>query len=248
MKVYDEIIETLKSKKIHMTLIDPASQAPEKSGRIAREASAAGTDYIMIGGSNNIDYSRMKETIKSIRKAAETRIIIFPGSPEMLCEDADAIYYMSLLNSRKTDFIVGYQVSVSKKIVEMGIETIPMGYVIFEPGMTVGKVGDARLVGREDVGTAESYALAAELFGMKLVYFESGSGSPTRISADVISSVRKLLKIPLIVGGGIRSPETAREVAEAGADIVVTGTVAETADNIAGTLKPIISAIKSVNP
>lgn len=245
MSVYKEILDKLKNEKIHMTLIDPASQDPAKSGRIAEGASSAGTDYIMIGGSNNITRDIMTETVGRIKDVTDTKVIIFPGSPEMLCDNADAIYYMSLLNSRSTDFIVGYQASVSRKIRDMGIETIPMGYVIFEPGMTVGKVGQASLVGRDDTRRAESYALAAELFGMKLVYFESGSGSPTHVDPGLITEVKKQLHIPLIVGGGIRSAEVAKNIAESGADIIVTGTVAERSSNIPETLKPIIRAIKS---
>lgn len=247
MKVYEELTDKLKSEKIHMTLIDPASQKPEKSALIAKEASRAGTDYIMLGGSNNIDGSTMDEALRMIKKETDKKIIIFPGSPEMLSEHADAIYFMSLLNSLSTEFIIGYQASVARKVLDFGLETIPMGYIVFEPGMTVGKVGKVSLVGREDVKMAESYALAAELFGMKLVYFESGSGSPTYVSPKVISEVKKKLAIPLIVGGGIRSKEAALEVARAGADIVVTGTVAEKAIHISEILEPIISAVKSVN-
>lgn len=245
MSVYKEILNKLSHEKIHMTLIDPASQDPIKSGKIAEEASSAGTDYIMIGGSNNIDRNKMNETISAIKRVTETKVIIFPGSPEMLCEKADAIYFMSLLNSKNTDYIIGHQVASSTVLSEMDIETIAMGYVVFEPGMTVGKVGNVNPVGRTDHKGALSYALAAELLGMKLVYFESGSGSPTFVDPSVISYVKEKLQIPLIVGGGIRSPESAREVASAGADIIVTGTVAEKASNIREILEPIIRAVKS---
>ncbi len=244
MSVYKEILEKLKKEKIHMTLIDPATQSPEKSAEIAEGASKAGTDFIMIGGSSNITSEIIRNTVSRIKKVTDVRVIIFPGSPEMICDNADALYFMSLLNSRNPDFIVGYQASVARKIKGMGIETIPMGYVVFEPGMTVGKVGDASLVGRNDVSKAEAYAIAAELFGMKLVYFESGSGSPTYLDPELVREVRKHLEIPLIVGGGIRTPGAAVEIAKAGADIVVTGTVAERSVNIEETLKPIVGAIK----
>lgn len=245
MNVYSEILEKLKTEKIHMTLIDPATQPPSGSGKIAEGAASAGTDFIMIGGSNNITHDIMTETVDAIKDITDRKVIIFPGNPDMLCENADALYYMSLLNSRSTEFITGYQASVARRIIDTGLETIPMGYVIFEPGMTVGKVGQASLVGRTDVRRAESYALAAELFGMKLVYFESGSGSPTHVDPGLVSEVRKQLHIPLIVGGGIRTPESAGIISRAGADIIVTGTVAEKSKDIAGTLKPIVRAVKS---
>lgn len=245
MNVYSEILEKLKTGKIHMTLIDPATQPPASSGKIADGAASAGTDFIMIGGSNNITHDIMTETVDAIKDVTDRKVIIFPGNPDMLCENADALYFMSLMNSRSTEFLTGYQVSVARRIVDTGIETIPMGYVIFEPGMTVGRVGNASLVGRTDAGKAESYALAAELFGMKLVYFESGSGSPTYVDPAVITAVKKKLHIPLIVGGGIRTPGSAESVSRAGADIIVTGTVAEKSTNTAETLGPLIRAMKN---
>lgn len=244
MTIYEEILKTIKSRKIHMTLIDPAAQEPERSAKIAQEAEKAGTDYIMIGGSTKVDGDKLNAAITRIRDLTRCKIIIFPGSASMVSDKADAIYFMSLLNSRTNEFIIGHQVLAAPVLKKMGIETISMGYLVFEPGMTVGKVGNADLIPRTDSTTAVSYSLAAEMLGMDLVYLESGSGSPTRVSAEVISSVKKNLKIPLIVGGGIRDPIAASEVAEAGADIIVTGTVAEKTDLIFDVLEPIIKAVK----
>lgn len=246
MKVYEEIVETLKKRKIHMTLIDPAAQGSEKSAKIAEEAERAGTDYIMIGGSTKVDPVELKKTIAKIKARTEKKVIIFPGSASMISDNADAIYFMSLLNSSTPEFLISHQIRAAPILRKMGIETISMGYVVFEPGMTVGKVGNADLVPRTDVEKSVGYSLAAEMLGMRLVYLESGSGSPTYVSEDVISAVSKSLSIPLIVGGGIRESEVATRVAEAGADIVVTGTVAERAENIFGALEPIIRAIKEI--
>lgn len=245
MNVYRSILEKSKHEKLHMTLIDPASQTPERSALIAKEADRAGTDYIMIGGSTEIDHRKMGETIDKIKGATSKPVIIFPGSSSMISDKADAIYFMTLMNSRKTEYLMGHQVKAAPFLKAMGIETITMGYLIFDPGMTVGKVGDADLIGREDSDTAVSYAIAAEMFGMKLLYLESGSGSPTFVSERVISDIKEAIGIPLIVGGGIRSPEAAERVVKSGADIVVTGTIAEKAKNVYTSLSPIISAIKN---
>jgi phosphoglycerol geranylgeranyltransferase len=48
----------------------------------------------------------------------------------------------------------------------------------------------------------------------------------------------------LIVGGGIRDPETARSIAGAGADIIVTGTVVEENDDVEYVLREIVMALK----
>lgn len=245
MTIYEDILETIKSRKIHMTLIDPAAQDPDRSARIAQEAERAGTDYIMIGGSTKIDSQKLTAAIDKIRKLTKKKIIIFPGSSSMVSNRADAIYFMSLLNSKTNEFIIRHQVVAAPVLKKMGIETISMGYLVFEPGMTVGKVGNADLISRTDCDTAVSYSMAAEMLGMRLVYLESGSGSPTCISEEVIASVSSSINIPLIVGGGIRDPVIAHRIAESGADIIVTGTVAEKTENIFEVLEPIISAVKT---
>ncbi|AAT42768.1 geranylgeranylglyceryl/heptaprenylglyceryl phosphate synthase [Picrophilus oshimae] len=243
MTVYNDIIEKLKRKKIHMTLIDPASQDIESSGRIAEAAERAGTDFIMIGGSTRINSELMDKTIGAIKSKTSLKTIIFPGSPEMISPRADAIYYMSLMNSRNIDFIIGHQVKTSLFLRQLAIETIPMAYLIFEPGMTVGRVGEANLIKRDDSDTALLYALAAETFGMKLVYLESGSGSPTYVSENVIKKIKEYVKIPVIVGGGIRDKNAAEKLAAAGADIIVTGTIVERSRNVYEALQEIISSI-----
>ncbi len=246
MKIIDEIMEAKGKRKLHMTLIDPASQAPEKAGNIAREAGLAGSDYIMIGGSTSVSSEMVDSTALQIRKQSGLKTILFPGSSEMISRNADAIFFMSLLNSRNTKFLIGYQVASSRFVKKLGIETISMGYIVFEPGMTVGKVGEANLVGRDDTSLAASYAAAAELLGMSLVYLEAGSGAPQHIPPDTIRAVKKEACIPVIVGGGIRTPEAARSVSDAGADIVVTGTVAEKAASVVESLSPIVEAVKGI--
>lgn len=244
MSVLSEIMKKSSREKIHMTLIDPASQSPERSSIIAAEAEKAGTDFFMIGGSTGITQEIMDECISEIKKHTHTKVIIFPGSSSMISKYADAIYFLSLLNSTDPEFIVRHQMKASQFLKSIAIETIAMGYLVFEPGMTVGKVGKVDLIGKNDRDQALSYALAAQFFGMKLIYFEAGSGASFHVSPSVISSVRPNIEIPLVVGGGIRSAECARKVSMAGADIIVTGTIAEKADNVYSALEPIIAAIK----
>lgn len=245
MTVLSKIKTLSEERKIHMTLIDPASQDLERSTQIAVEAERAGTDFIMIGGSTEIDMAAMDLTISSIKKNTKTPVIIFPGSSSMISRHADAIYFMSLLNSRNPDFIIGHQVKAAPYLKKMGIETIPMGYLVFDPGMTVGRVGEANLIDNNDGALAVAYSLAAEMMGMQLVYLEAGSGSPVTVNPEIVKAVKSIVSIPLIVGGGIRSPEKAALIARAGADVVVTGTIVEHADKVTEALAPIVSAIKS---
>jgi phosphoglycerol geranylgeranyltransferase len=238
------IIEKTKREKVHMTLIDPDTSGDEGSGKIAEQAYKAGTDFILVGGSTHLTMNEMDMATKQIKEKCNVPVIIFPGSSSMFTRYADAIFFMSLLNSSDLEFIVGHQKKASLVVKKSGIESIPMGYLIFEPGMTAGRVGKAKLIGRDDYKNAIEYAVAAQLMGMRLIYMEAGSGAPYAISTEMIKKVKESVDIPIIVGGGIRSSETAKEITEAGADIIVTGTVAEKSDNVYEALKPIIETIK----
>ena len=151
---------------------------------------------------------------------------------------------MMLLNSRDRRFLIEEQRRGAPCIKRFGLEPIPMGYLIFEPGMRAGEVGRAELVARGDTALAVEYALAAQYFGMAAVYLEAGSGAPEPVSPSSIRGVKKEISIPLIVGGGITNPLSARATVRAGADIVVTGTVAERSSGKEGVLQDIVDAIR----
>jgi phosphoglycerol geranylgeranyltransferase len=198
----------------------------------------------MVGGSTGIDFENLDKSVLAMKKKIPIPIIQFPSHAKALTPNIDAIYFMSMLNSMDLNFIIGEQMRASQVIKKMGIETIPMGYVIVEPGMKVGEMGSADPVKRNDLNRAKGYALAAELLGMELFYLEAGSGAPQPVPVDMVSSVSEVLSIPLVVGGGIRDAESAKEIAQAGADIVVTGTIVEESKDVQRTLKGIISKIK----
>lgn len=246
MTIYSQIYDLTLKRKVHMTLIDPASQNISRSTEIAIEAERAGTDFFMIGGSTSIDMKVMDDTISGIKKETTKPVIIFPGSSLMISRYADAIYFMSLLNSRNPNFIIGHQVKAAPFLKKMGIETIPMGYLVFDPGMTVGKVGEADLIDNRNEDPAIAYSLAAQMLGMKLVYLEAGSGAPVTVNPRIVKAVKSQISVPLIVGGGIRTKENASIIAKAGADVVVTGTIVEKAEKVYDALEPIIREIKSV--
>ena len=242
MKVIEYLREKVKKGTLHMTLIDPAKQEPEQAGEIAASAERFGTDAIMVGGSTGITQENLDATILAIKASTKLPVIYFPSGANAISPYSDAIYFMSMLNSRNVKMIIGEQVTF-RIVKKLGIEPVSMGYIIVEPGMKVGEVGEANVVKRDDPKAAVSYALAAEFMGMQLVYLEAGSGAPTPVPREIISEVRKNITVPLIVGGGIREPEQATMVREAGADIIVTGTVVENG-GYEVKLKAIIQAVK----
>lgn len=229
---------------LHMTLLDPDEQGPREAAAMAKAAVDAGTDAIMLGGSTGVDMDKMDTTCMAIKRVAKLPIILFPTSSGTISKFADAIYFMSMLNSKDPRYISREQANAAPVIKTWGLETISMGYIIVEPGMKVGEVGKAEVVPREREDIAVGYALAAEMFGMSLVYLEAGSGADKPVPAMMVSMVKKAIGVPLIVGGGIRTPDAARNAVRAGADIIVTGTVVEGTKDLGERLSAIIKAVK----
>lgn len=211
----------------HLTLIDPDEQDPEKAGRMASSAESAGTDGIMVGGSTSAEGKVLDETIAEIKGETDIPTILFPASAGGVSEGADAIFFMSLLNSKDPLFITRAQKEGAPLVKRFGLEPISMAYLIVEPGGAVGEVGKADLIPREDTETAVSYSIASQYLGMEAIYLEAGSGAEEPVPVEMVQEVRKAVDSVLIVGGGISSPELAEERVEAGADIIVTGTLVE---------------------
>ncbi len=101
------------------------------------------------------------------------------------------------------------------------------------------------IIRHENIKKVLDYALAAQYFGMSCVYLEAGSGADNPVPVHMIKAVKNKIKVPLIIGGGIRNAEQAKNIAEAGANVLVTGTIAE--QNLQK-LEGIIAAIKSARP
>jgi phosphoglycerol geranylgeranyltransferase len=245
MNVENYIRESLEKGKLHLTLLDPEEQSPQKALEIALEAVAGGSNGIMLGGSTTNAHD-LNETARLLGENLEAPIILFPGNTTGVSRYADAIFFMSLLNSNNPYWIIGAQALGAPMIKKIGIETIPMGYLVVEPGGTAGWVGDAKMIPRKKPDIAVAYALAAEFMGMRLLYLEAGSGADQHIPEDMIQKVKMFTNHILVVGGGIRSGEDAQKVAKAGADLIVTGTLVENTSNIKEKISEIVKGIKSL--
>jgi putative glycerol-1-phosphate prenyltransferase len=69
--------------------------------------------------------------------------------------------------------------------------------------------------------------MAGEMLGLRLIYMDAGSGAEFPISASMINKVKENITIPLIIGGGIRTPGQALAACNAGADMIVVGNAIE---------------------
>ncbi len=226
-RVWDYLERRLRRGPVHFTLVDPDKSPGERAGDLARGAVELGSDAILLGGSTGISPEGMGAAARAVRSAVDVPTIIFPEGPTSLSPEADAVLFMSLLNSRNLDLVIRAHVRAAPAVRALGLEPIALGYIVVAPGMRVGEVGLVDAVPREDPALAMGYALAAEFLGMRLVYLEAGSGAPSPVPAPMVRTVRSALSVPLIVGGGIRTADDARTLLDAGAQILVTGTVTE---------------------
>ncbi|MCD6373247.1 MAG: geranylgeranylglyceryl/heptaprenylglyceryl phosphate synthase [Thermococcus sp.] len=231
-KVESYVLKNLEREKLHFVLLDPEDVTPDVAGEIARMSEEVGVDAMMIGGSTGAEGEVLDGVVRAIKESSNLPVILFPGSHGGISKYADAIFFMSLLNSRNPFFITGSQALGAFTVKRYGIEPIPMAYLVIEPGETVGWVGDAKPIPRHKPKIAAAYALAGQYLGMRFVYLEAGSGAREPVPPEMISLVRKVIDVPLIVGGGIRTGEQARKAVEAGADIIVTGTAVEKAGSL----------------
>jgi len=247
-EVWKYITEKLESEgACHFSLLDPdpLSASNDYIVSIAGLAEKAGTDAIMIGGSTI--FGGIDDAVKAINEAVDIPTILFPGNITGVTEHADAMFFMSLLNSSNPYYIIGAQALAAVRVKFSGIETIPMAYLLIEPGKSAAWVGEAKCFPREKPKLVLMYALAAELLGYKLVYLEAGSGAEGGgVPPEMISVVAQYSDLPIIAGGGFNDAESVVRGVEAGASIVVQGTYLEKnvqKDKGAG-LKKIVKALK----
>ncbi len=210
-----------------MTLVDPERVASQEVTHLVREAESCQTAAIMVGGSTFVSSSHLDRIVKAIKKNVKIPVILFPNNVTGISKYADAVWFMSLLNSLDPYFLMGVQVLGAPLINKFGLEPIPLGYIVVGEGSAVSVVGKAVPIPHEKPELAVSHALAAQYLGMRFVYLEAGSGAKKPVPSSMIRKVKDNINVPLIVGGGINTGEQVKEAVEAGAEIIVTGTVLE---------------------
>ncbi|MFO8001281.1 MAG: geranylgeranylglyceryl/heptaprenylglyceryl phosphate synthase, partial [Marinilabilia sp.] len=183
---------------------------------------------VLVGGSltsHSVEY-----VVKYLKAHTSRPVVLYPGHPVQVSFSADALLFLSMISGRNPELLIGAHVTVAPAIRESGIETIPTGYILIDGGVptSVEYMSQTRPVpaGKTDIAVAT--ALAGQLLGQKMIYMDAGSGAQNPVSAEMTEAVKKHLDIPLMVGGGINSPEKLSIAFKSGADIVVAGNILET--------------------
>ncbi len=227
-KVYSNLINQLKEEAGQLFLvIDPPNQSPEQAAKMSKIAEEAGAKAIAVGGSLGAQGKSLDDTLIAIKDKCAIPTILFPGNIATLSNIADAVYFMSMLNSNDPYYISGAQVASSFPIKKMDLEVIPTSYIIVEPGRAVGFMGRAQLIPRNLPYLAAANALAGQYMGSKLAILESGGGTEKPVSKEMIIATKSSIDIPLLIAGGVRTPAFAFDCISSGADIIHVGSAIE---------------------
>jgi phosphoglycerol geranylgeranyltransferase len=213
-----------KEGALYFILIDPDEKNCIEIAKKVKDYA----DAIILGGSIGItNLDKITKEIKEI--VGDTPIILFPGNVDGLTAHADAVFFMSLMNSKNTYWTTTAPTLGAITIKKYNLEAIPMAYLGIEPikRTAVGFVGEVNEIPQRKPEIAGMYCLSAKYFGMRWAYLEAGSGAEFPVSNEMIGISKKLSGINIIVGGGIRKPEMAYQKILSGADAIVTGTLIE---------------------
>ena len=240
MKIFNSITAKInEGKKIIALLIDP-DKCSKAQLEVLKENSGL-IDLILVGGS--FTFKHIGDVIDEIKSVVDIPILLFPGDVTQLSDKADALLMLSLISGRNPEYLIGNHVLAAPRIYEYGLETIPTGYIVINGGKetAVSYISNTSPIPTDQHDIVVATALAGKYLGLKMIYLEAGSGAHNSASTDLIKKVKKTVDLPLIVGGGIRSKQQALDVFNAGADVIVIGTLFESDPKL---LKDVLLGVK----
>lgn len=227
--IYNVLRENkLQGKKSFAVLIDPDKVNAKILDQLISLSLEARVDYFLVGGSLVIS-SYLDECIQYIRKHCSIPVILFPGSPSQVSSYADALLYLSVISGRNPELLIGQHVISAPFVKKSALEILSTGYILVDGGAptTVSYISNTLPIPADKNDIAMCTAMAGEMLGMKLIYMDAGSGAKRPITESMIRMVADHIEAPLIVGGGILTPEKAYLNCKAGADVIVVGNAIE---------------------
>ena len=229
MTIYDQILKNKAvGRKMFALLIDPEKCSEEWLCHVistlnSRLSQLKRVTFIFVGGSQlkNSIYN----TVERIKQLTQVPVVMFPGDASQFAENVDALLFLSLASGRNAKYLIEQHIYAAPLIKHAGVETIPTGYILVDGGKdtAVARVSHTTPYSAENIELIANTALACQLLGQKMVYLEAGSGANRPVPQNVIKATREVIDIPLIVGGGIKTPEMMQSAFNAGADLVVVG-------------------------
>lgn len=231
--IYSTILKAKSEKrKLLAILLDPDKIIWEAIDDLILNINQSPATHIFIGGSL-VFSTKIDELILKVKKRCKLPVVLFPGNPSQISNEADGILFLSLISGRNADYLIEHQVKAVPILKQTNLEIISTGYILIEGGnqTAVSKISQTNPISRENAQEALHTAQAGEMLGNKLIYLEAGSGANLSVPDEIIELVSKNIEIPLIVGGGIKSQNGIQRAYRLGADLVVIGTAFENDNN-----------------
>ena len=229
MRLFDKLEHIRKDRgAVAVALIDPDTKNDEILLSMINLINECDFDIIFVGGSLISD-NEFDRRLKFIKQNTNLPLVIFPGSSNQLSAHADGILYLSLISGRNPQYLIGEHVKSAPLIYNLSIETIATAYILLESGVrsSVEVVSDTKPIPMEKHDIILAHALAGQYLGKSLIFLESGSGAKEHAACEIVSYLKPHLSIPIIVGGGVNTAESADLLVKAGADYIVTGSQIE---------------------
>lgn len=227
--VEKQLIDSLtRVRSLFFVLLDPDSGSPENVVESGLRAAQAGADAILLGGSF-VGNPAFTQIAAGLKQKTQVPVVLFPGGCSHVTPGPDAILFTVLISGRNPQYLIDEQVKGAVLVRSLKMEAIPTAYMLVESGRTtaVEYISNTRPLPADKPAIAAAHAMAAELMGQRWVYLEAGSGAQNPVPAPMVQAVRASVGLKVIVGGGIRTPEQARERVEAGAHAIVVGNLFE---------------------
>lgn len=217
-----------RKQKLLAVLIDPDKPSERELIDLCLRASEHGADLIFVGGSL-LTRDGLDQCLKTVRAHCEIPILLFPGSVLQISDQADGILFLSLISGRNPDLLIGNHVIAAPYLKNSKLEVLPTAYMLVDCGTTTTAIymSNSQALPYHKPDIAACTAMAGEMLGLRYFYVDGGSGAQKTVSPEMIAAIRKSIDRPIIVGGGIRTPEAAKALAKAGADVVVVGNLFE---------------------
>ena len=227
--IYNDFITAFKEgRRLLAVLLDPDKIDFKQIKFLVAKINQSLATHIFIGGSLVLSDS-MEKIIAEIKVFTHLPVVLFPGHPSQIAQNADGILFLSLLSGRNPDYLIGHHVKSAPLLKKSNLEIIPTAYLLIESGgsTAVEEVSKTVPILRNHIDQAVATAQAGELMGNKLIYLEAGSGALLSVPDEMIEKITTSVEIPVIVGGGIRTKEGIENAYKSGATMVVIGTAFE---------------------
>jgi geranylgeranylglyceryl phosphate synthase family protein len=209
-------------------LLDPDRFRPQDWEPLLPDLDRGPVQGFLVGGSLQTT-TAYQDTLDWLAEFVNLPVVLFPGSMLQVSPKADALLLLSLISGRNPEYLIGQHVQAAVSLRNAGLTLLPTGYMLVDGGKatTAHYITQTQPIPADKPDIAAVTALAGSQLGLKVLYLDCGSGALHPVPTAMVEAVRQVVDGPLVVGGGVRTPQQARALRQAGADWVVMGSVFE---------------------